>query len=123
MEQGGAGYGGDAVYITLERMTNREITSLMHRLFRGGLGPGEYVHLMVDDQLDRGRVDELLARFISGDELLIFVDRNHCAFSNRQKAFEHVREFMPHGTVRIADPRFRGCVTIEPLGVGTGSAL
>jgi hypothetical protein len=104
-------------------MTNREITTLMHRLFRSDLGPGEYVHLMVDGQLDRARVDELLARHIPGDELLIFVDRNHCAFSTREKAFEHIREFMPHGRVRIADPRFQGRAIIEPLGVGAGSAL
>ena len=104
-------------------MTNREITTLMHRLFRSNLGPGEYVHLMVDDQLDRARVDDLLARYIPGDDLLIFVDRNHCAFSSRENAFENVRKFMPHGSVRIADPRFQGRVIIEPLGVGAGNAL
>lgn len=104
-------------------MTNREITTLMHRLFRGDLGPGEYDHLMVDDQLDRARVDDLLERYIPGDGLLIFVDRNHCVLSSRASAFEYVREFMPHGRVRIANPSFRGRVIIEPLGVGAGSAL
>ena len=104
-------------------MTNREITTLMHRLFRGDLGPGEYVHLMVDDQLDRALVDDLLARCIPGSELLIFVDRNYCAFSNREEAFESIREFMPHGRVKVADPRFQGRVIIEPQGVGAGYVL
>ena len=105
-------------------MDNREITTLMHRLFRGELpAAGEYVHLMVDDRLDRARLHALLDRYIPGDQLLIFVDRNHCAFSDRQRAFEYVRDFMPHGRVRIADPRFRGRVIIEPLGVGAGCAV
>ena len=95
----------------------------MHRLFCGDLGPGEYFHLMVDDRLDRARVDDLLARYIAGSDLLIFVDQNHCAFSSREEAFENIREFMPHGRVKIADPRFQGRVVIEPLGVGAGCAL
>lgn len=78
---------------------------------------------MVDDRLNRARVSALLDRYIPGDELLIFVDRNHCAFSSRESAFEYIREFMQSGRVRIADPRFRGRVIIEPLGVGAGNAL
>jgi len=104
-------------------MTNREITTLMHRLFPGGLGPTDYVHLMVEGGLDRARFGALLDSYIPGDELLIFVDRNHCAFSNREQAFEFVRDFMEHGRVRIADPRFQGRVIIEPMGVGTGTHL
>lgn len=105
-------------------MTNREITTLMHRLFPGDLpGAGEYVHLMSDDELSRERVDALLNRYIVGNELLIFVNRNYCAFSGRAEAFEYIREFMLHGRVKIADPRFRGKVIIEPLGVGAGDAL
>ena len=104
-------------------MTNREITTLMHRLFRGDLGPVEYVHLTVDDQLERARVDDLLARFIPGSDLLIFVDQNHCAFSSREKAFENIRKFIPHGRVKIADSLFQGHVIIEPLGVGAGYAI
>ena len=95
----------------------------MHRLFRGDLGPQEYAHLMVDDQLDRARVENLLASCIPGPDLLIFVDRNHCAFSGREDAFETIGKFMLRGRVKIADPRFQGRVIIEPLGVGAGCAL
>lgn len=104
-------------------MTNREITTLMRRLFPGDLGPIEYEHLMVEDRLDRTRVDALLDRYIRGDELLIFVDRNHCVSATRETAFDYIREFMGHGRVRIADRRFKGRVIIEPLGVGAGNAL
>jgi len=101
-------------------MTNREITTLMHRLFPGDLGPVDYVHLMVDGQLDRARVDALLDRYIRGDEVLIFVDINHCAAKQRKDTFNCIREFIQYGRVRVADPRFQGRVIIEPLGVGAG---
>lgn len=104
-------------------MTNREIATLMHRLFPGDLGPADYVHLMADDRLDRARLDELLDRCLPGEELLIFVNQNYCAFSDRQGAFAHIEEFMRIGRVRIADPKFRGRVIIEPSGVGAGNAL
>ncbi|MGE0332410.1 MAG: hypothetical protein AB7P37_17160 [Ramlibacter sp.] len=95
-----------------DQMSSREITSLMHRLFRLDLGASEYVHLMVEDRLDQARVDELL----------IFVDRIHWTFSNGVMAFVYIKELLPYGRVRIADPRFRGRVIIEPLGVGAGCA-
>jgi hypothetical protein len=60
---------------TFKRMTNREITTLMHRLFRGDLGPVDYVHLMVQGQLDRACVDALLDRYIRGDEVLMVMSR------------------------------------------------
>lgn len=104
-------------------MTNREITTLMHRLFDGDLGPADYVHLMVDDKLDRARVNALLAHFIPGEQLLIFVTSNHCTFSNRTEAFEKIEQLMQLGRVIIADPKFHGHVMIEPLGVGVGLAL
>lgn len=104
-------------------MTSREITTLMHRLFRGDLGPVDYVHLMVQGQLDRARVDSLLDRYIRGDEVLIFVDSNRCAASRREFAFGFIQEFMQHGRVKVADPRFQGRVIIEPSGVGAGDAL
>ena len=100
-------------------MTNREMTTLMHRLFPGDLpGAAEYVHLMVEGQLDRERFNALIDRYIPGNELLIFVNRNHCAVADRAGAFEHVRGFMAYGRVRIADPRFKGRVIVEPLGGG-----
>ena len=96
----------------------------MHRLFRSELpGSHEYANLMVDEQLDRGRVKALLNRYVVGNELLIYVDLDHCAFTDREQAFEHIRDFMPHGRVRIADPRFSGRVIVEPMGVGAGCAL
>ena len=101
-------------------MTSRDITTLMHRLFRSDLGPGEYVHLIVDDQLDRARVDDLLWRYIPGDDLLSFVDSNHCVLSTREGTFDNVRGLMPYGKIKIANPRFQGRVVIEPLGVGAG---
>lgn len=104
-------------------MTSREITTLMRRLFRGDLGPADYLHLMVNDRLDRVLVNGLLDRYIPGEELLIFVDRNHCAFTGRERAFEYIAAFMRHGRVKIADPRFNGRVIIEPVGVGAGKAL
>ena len=104
-------------------MTNREITTLMHRLFGSDLGPLDYVHLIVDDQLDRTQVDVLLDRCIPGDELMIFVNSKHVAFSKRDEAFEYIRDFMRQGRVKIADPKFHGRVIIEPLGVGAGRAL
>ncbi len=104
-------------------MTNREITTLMHKLFLGDLGPADYVHLMVDDQLDQARVGTLLDRYVPGDELLIFVDQNHCAFASRESAFQYILKFMQSGRVKIADPKFRGRVIIEPLGVGAGHVL
>jgi hypothetical protein len=102
-------------------MTNREITTLMHRLFPTDLGPIEYVHLMVDDRLNSARLNALLDYYIPGDEVLIFGDRNHCVSSSRELAFDFVQNFMQHGRVRIADPQFRGRVIIEPLGVGGGT--
>jgi hypothetical protein len=104
-------------------MNNREITSLMHRLFYGDFGPADYVHLMVDDKLDRVRVNSLLERFIPGDEFLIFANSNHCALSSRADAFEHIDRFMQLGRVKIADPRFEGRVIIEPLGIGAGQRV
>jgi hypothetical protein len=96
----------------------------MHRLFwSSSLGPDSYVHLKVNDVLDESRVRSLLDRYIEGDELLIFVNSQHCAFSSRRDAFTQIQSLLQHGTVRIADPRFQGRVIIEPLGVGTGSAV
>jgi hypothetical protein len=105
-------------------MTDREITTLMHRLFwSSSVGSDPFVHLMVNDALDESRVHSLLDRYIQGDELLMFVNSQHCAFSSRRDAFANLKSLLQHGTVRIADPRFRGRVIIEPLGVGTGSAV
>lgn len=105
-------------------MTDREITTLMHRLFWSRwIGPDPYVHLMVNDALDEGRVRSLLDQYIQGDELLLFVNPQHLAFSSRRAAFGHIKSLLQHGAVRIADPQFQGRVLIEPLGVGTGSAV
>jgi hypothetical protein len=104
-------------------MTPREITTLMHRLFRFELqGADPYVHLMVGGVLDRGRVTSLLDKHIAGDELLIFQSRARAVTSRRGGAFEIISEFIRHGQVRIADPKFRGRVIIEPMGVGAGCA-
>ncbi|MGJ4748450.1 hypothetical protein ACQV5M_18970 [Leptospira sp. SA-E8] len=104
-------------------MNNREITSLMHRLFYGDLGPADYVHFMVDEKLDRIRVNSLLGRFIPGDEFLIYANSSHCALSSRSGAFEHSDRLMQLGRVKIADPRFEGRVIIEPSGVGAGQRV
>jgi hypothetical protein len=105
---------------TSERMTNRVIAKPMCRLFHRGLGPGEYEYLMVDDELDRSRVYALLDRYIRGDELLICVNRNHCASASRDAAFDYIRRFVAHGSVMIADPMFKGRVVVNRIGVGAG---
>lgn len=96
----------------------------MHKLFYGDIPQNDgWVHLMIDDSLSRERVNDLIEKYIPGDELIIFVDPQHCAFSNKFDAFEKVEALIKYGTIRIADPRFLGRILINPIGVGTGSAL
>lgn len=105
-------------------MDAREITTLMHRLFRGDIPQTDgWVHLIVDGEFDRSRVDSLINRYIQGDELLLFVNAQHCVSSTRVDAFTHIKSLLPHGTVRIADPRFHARILINQIGVGVGSAL
>lgn len=107
---------------TSEGMTGCAIATLMRRLFSKSLGPIEYEYLMVNDELDRSRVNALLEQYIRGDELLIFVDRKHCVSAARDAAFDYILSFVAHGAVRIADPEFKGRVVVYPQGVGGGIA-
>ncbi|MNG17244.1 hypothetical protein D3C85_972130 [compost metagenome] len=105
-------------------MDARQITTLMHKLFYGDISQEDgWVHLVVDGRLNCDKVNQLINRYITGDEVLLFVDPQHCAFSSKENAFSHVEQLIEHGTVRIADPRFNARILISPIGVGVGSAL
>ncbi|VEE16534.1 hypothetical protein [Ectopseudomonas mendocina] len=105
-------------------MDARQITTLMHKLFYGDIPHNDgWVHLMIDDALSHNKVNDLIEKYIKGDELLIFVDPQHCAYSNKSAAFEHIKTLIKYGVIRIADPRFHGRILINPIGVGTGNAL
>ena len=105
-------------------MNARQITTLMHKLFYGDIPHNDgWLHLMVGDSIDRNSVNGLIEKYIKGDELLIFVDPQHCVYSNKSAAFEHIETFIKRGTIRIADPNFHGRILINPIGVGCGNAL
>lgn len=105
-------------------MDARQITTLMHKLFYGDIPQNDgWVNLMIDDTLSRNRVNDLIEKYIKGDELLIFVDPQHCVHSNKSVAFEHIEILIKYGTIRIADPCFHGRILINPIGVGAGNAL
>ena len=106
-------------------MNQREITTLMHRLFIGSLpGNDAWVHLMQDGRLNERKVMALIEEYIRGDTLLLFVNAQNCLRCSKAEAFAHVERLHAMGSLRIADPAFNGRVLIEPsLGVGAGHAL
>ncbi len=105
-------------------MNARQITTLMHKLFYGDISQADgWVHLFENGELNQARVDSLISRYIEGDELLLFVNAQHCAHTNRFSAFPYVRDFLNYGVVRIADLKFRARILIHPIGVGVGSTL
>ena len=66
----------------------------------------------------------LLDNYIEGDELLMYVNSQHCIFSSKANAFADIKNLLAYGNIKIADPRFRGRVLINAsVGVGVGSAL
>lgn len=106
-------------------MNQREITTLMHKLFYGDIPQTDgWVHLMEDGELIPEHVMSLLDSYIEGDELLLFVDPQHCTSSSKAEAFAHIKNLLAHGNIKIADPHFRARVLINSsVGVGVGSAL
>ena len=113
-----------SIYSYSSVMDARQITTLMHRLFYGDIPHVDgWVHLVVDGKLNRDKVNQLINRYIAGDEVILFVDTQNCAFSSKENAFQHVEKLIEHGTVRIADPIFHARILINPIGVGVGSAL
>lgn len=77
---------------------------------------------MADGKLSSERVMSLIDSYIEGDELLLFVDAQHCTSSSKADAFAHIKSLLSHGTVKIPDPRFHARVFINSVGVGVGSA-
>jgi hypothetical protein len=105
-------------------MEPRQITTLMHRLFYGDIPDTDgWAQLMVNGELNAERVNSLINRYIKTENLLLFVNSQHCAYTLKSDAFEHTKKLILHGTVRIADPQFHARILISQIGVGVGSVL
>lgn len=102
-------------------MTPREITTVMHRLFRYHIeGNDPWRHLMKDEKLDRSLCDRLLEDYIAADDILVFADPRHALQCKRIDAAKHIDAFMKLGPVRIANLSFSSKVIVDPIGVGKG---
>jgi 5-carboxymethyl-2-hydroxymuconate isomerase len=102
-------------------MTPREITSLMKRLFRYETGGNDaWRHLMSGNGFDAHACEELLRSYISDEEVLVFVDRQHATHCSISEAVGFIENFMKLGYVRVANRAFTSKVIIAPIGVGQG---
>jgi hypothetical protein len=94
----------------------------MRRLFYGDISMSNaYRHLMVNGELDRAKLNDLIASYILGGEVIVYADAKHCACCPVENAYDLVREYLPHGRVKLAAPDFSGLIIIESIGVGVGT--
>jgi len=108
---------------TLEPMNKREIITLMHKLFRGDIDTSnEYVHLFKNNELNETLFENFIETHITSDSVLIYLDSNNAVECKSNESYTHVNEYLKSGRVRIADPKFKNRVLIEPTGVGIGSS-
>ncbi|QYJ82214.1 hypothetical protein [Shewanella aegiceratis] len=101
-------------------MKNREIITLMHKLSHGRIGPsGDWVRVFNDrEELDEGKFNKLLKDAIQSDIVLIYQSSINVTEANASEAYKIVAEYVKHGIVKLADPRFKSQVEIDPLGIG-----
>jgi hypothetical protein len=101
-------------------MTNREIITLMHKLSQGRIGPsGDWVRVFNDsEELDERKFSKLLKDAMQSDIVLIYQSSINVTEAKASEAFEIVAQFIKHGVVKIANPRFTSQIEIDPLGVG-----
>jgi hypothetical protein len=103
-------------------MTPRQIQTLMNRLFYGDIPMSDgYRHLMVNGELERGLVENLVTSYIIGDKVIVYRDAQHCTCCPVEDAYDVIREYLPHGRVKLAATDFSGRIIVEPIGVGAGT--
>jgi hypothetical protein len=102
-------------------MNPRQIKTVMNRLFYGDIPVSDgYRHLMVNGELDRGLVENLISSYITGDEVIVYRDARCCVCCPVANAYDVIRAYLSHGRVKLAAPDFSGRIIIEPIGVGAG---
>jgi hypothetical protein len=103
-------------------MSPRQIQSLMQRFFYGDIASNDgYCHLIRSGVLAKDAVDQLIAEYISGEHVLIYLSAQECAYCTKAEAFSYIERIYSLGRLRLASPDFQGRVLIEPIGVGAGS--
>ena len=105
-------------------MNKREIQTLMNRLFYGDIDQSDgWHHLLSDGHLDKDLFEEFLFSYIETDTVLVYLNGQNAVQCKASEAHQIVKDLLVHGRVKMADPKFKGRVIIDPIGVGVGQKL
>lgn len=111
--------------LACQKLTPREITSLMNRLFYGSESGGSdpWRHLLDSDgNLDRVTCTQLLTDYVPESEVLVFVDSRHAVHCSIEEAAAYIDEFMKIRRVKISNLSFTSKVVVDTIGVGQGNS-
>lgn len=102
-------------------MKERQIVTLMHKLFYGDIDTSDgYVHLFTDGTLDREKFEHFIRGYIQDRNLLIYVNSQRVFSCSLIDAYEIVKANLSDNRVRIANEAFSARIIIEPTGVAVG---
>jgi hypothetical protein len=103
-------------------MNNREIITLMHKLFSGDIDTSDgYVHLFTNDELDISKYEAFVSSYIHGEAVLVFINSQNVHQCTIHESFELVRDNMANNRIRLANENFSAKILIESIGVGVGN--
>lgn len=103
-------------------MSPRQIHTLMRRFFYGDIPMSDgYRSIERDGSLARDLVEILIADYIPGDEVLVYLASEKCGSCQKSGAFTYIEKIYSRGRLRLASVDFQGQILIEPIGVGVGS--
>ena len=105
-------------------MNNREIQTLMNRLFYGDIDQSDgWCHLMKDESLDKALFEEFVAKYVEADTVLVYLNSQNSVQCEIAEAYQVTKEYLKLGRVKMADPKFKARLIIDPIGVGVGQKL
>jgi hypothetical protein len=103
-------------------MNNREIITLMHKLFSGDIDTSDgYVHLFTNDELDISKYEAFVSSYIHDETVLVFINSQNVHHCTIHESFELVRDNMANNRIRLANENFSAKILIESTGVGVGN--
>lgn len=103
-------------------MSQREIVTLMHKLFRGDIDKSDgYVHVFTNEELDKNKIDDFLSSYIDTDTVYIYVTSQNAFECKTKDIYKNIKQHMKNHRLRIATPDFHVKILTEPTGVAVGS--
>ena len=95
----------------------------MTKLFYGGDVPNAdgYVHLIRNGKLDSELVENLIQRYVSTDDVIVYLSAYKSVLCPIHEAFKYIESYLNEGRVKLASTDFSARLIFETTGVGAGS--